>query len=127
MSFLMKKWSSFMYVPIIVLNFYCLNKSFYWSQNFCKFSAFSLEFQNLFSITKTIFLTVGQNNFGNKIPFSGQIAICSSRFSHSLFFLLAWEKSVSFITLDTYHNWLYNFVTVLEGHGWLVGLDALFA
>ena len=34
---------------------------------FCKFSALSLEFQKFFSIT--IFLTVGQNNFGNKIPF----------------------------------------------------------
>ena len=28
-----------------------------------------LEFQKFFSITRTIFLTVGQNNFGNKIPF----------------------------------------------------------
>ena len=31
---------------------------------FCKFLAFSLQFQKFFSI----FLTVGQNNFGNKIP-----------------------------------------------------------
>ena len=30
--------------------------------------SFSLEFQKIFSITRTIFLTVGQNNFGNKIP-----------------------------------------------------------
>ena len=36
--------------------------------NFAKFSAFSLEFQTFFSITRTIFLTVGQNNFGSKIP-----------------------------------------------------------
>ena len=35
---------------------------------FCKFSAFSLEFQKFFSITRTFFLTVGQKNFGNKIP-----------------------------------------------------------
>jgi hypothetical protein len=35
---------------------------------FCKFSAFSLKFQKFFSITRTIFLKVGQNNFGNKIP-----------------------------------------------------------
>ena len=35
---------------------------------FCKFSALSLEFQKFFSVTRTIFLTVGQNNFGNKIP-----------------------------------------------------------
>ena len=42
---------------------------FYWSQNVCKLSAFSLEFQNFFSITiEHFFLTVGQNNFGNKMP-----------------------------------------------------------
>ena len=29
-----------------------------------------LECQKFFSITKTIFFTVGHNNFGNKIPFS---------------------------------------------------------
>ena len=28
-----------------------------------------LEFQNFFSINRSIFLTVGQNNFGNKIPY----------------------------------------------------------
>ena len=39
---------------------------FKWSQNVCKFSAFSLKFLKFFSITKTFFLTVGQNNFGNK-------------------------------------------------------------
>ena len=31
--------------------------------------SFSLEFQKFFPITRTFFLTVGQNNFGNKIPF----------------------------------------------------------
>ena len=36
---------------------------------FCKVWAFRLEFQKFFSITRTIFLQVGQNNFGNKIPF----------------------------------------------------------
>ena len=41
------------------LTFHCLNRLFKWSQIFCKFSAFSLEFQKFFS--------VGQNNFGNKI------------------------------------------------------------
>ena len=30
--------------------------------------AFSLEFLKFFSITRKFFLTVGQNNFGNKIP-----------------------------------------------------------
>ena len=35
-------------------------------KKFCKLLTFSLEFQKIFSITD--FLTVGQNNFGNKIP-----------------------------------------------------------
>ena len=34
----------------------------------CKFLVFSLEFQKFFSITRTISLTAGQNNFCNKIP-----------------------------------------------------------
>ena len=33
-----------------------------------QFSAFSLEFQKYISINRTFFLTIGQNNFGNKIP-----------------------------------------------------------
>ena len=41
-------------VPEIVLTFHCLNKLFKWSQKF-----WSLE---------QFFLTVDQNNFGNKIP-----------------------------------------------------------
>jgi hypothetical protein len=46
-----------------------LKKLFYWSQNFCKFSAFSLEFQKFFPPSlEQFFLTVGQNNFGKKIP-----------------------------------------------------------
>ena len=32
------------------------HKLFKWSQNFCKFSAFRLEFLKLFSITRTIYL-----------------------------------------------------------------------
>ena len=39
----------------MVLTFHCLNKLSQWSQNFCKFSAFSLKFQKFFSITRTIF------------------------------------------------------------------------
>ena len=35
---------------------------------FCKFSAFSLEFKKLSWSLEQFFLTVGQNNFGNKIP-----------------------------------------------------------
>ena len=54
--------------------------TFLWSSDlkikFCKFSAYSLEFQKFSSITRTIcsqlleqfFLTVGQKNFLNKIP-----------------------------------------------------------
>ena len=35
----------------------------------CKFSAFNLEFQKIFSRSlEQFFLNVGQNNFGNKIP-----------------------------------------------------------
>ena len=51
-------------LPEIVLTFHCLNKLFMRSQNFCKFSAFRISL-----ITRTVFFTVGQNNFGNKIPF----------------------------------------------------------
>ena len=46
-----KKYS----VEKIVLTFHRLNKLFWWSQRFCKFSAFSLEFQKFFLITRTIF------------------------------------------------------------------------
>ena len=46
------------------------DRLFQWSQKFCKFSAFSLEFEKIFSVIRIIFLIVGQNNFGNKIPFS---------------------------------------------------------
>ena len=38
------------------------------SQKFCKFSAFSLEFQTFFSITRTIFSHSRSEQFGNKIP-----------------------------------------------------------
>ena len=44
---------------------------------FCKFSAFSLEFQKFFSITRTIYQTVkGQNNFWSQNAF----LTCSWRF-----------------------------------------------
>ena len=54
-------------VSKIVLTFHCSNKLLWWSQFFFRFSAFSLEFPKIFSITRTFFLTVGQNNFENKI------------------------------------------------------------
>ena len=49
---------------------------FYLSQKICKLLAFSLESQKFFSITRTIFLTVGQNNFGNKINTNGKSLYC---------------------------------------------------
>ena len=52
-------------MPKFVLTFHCLNKLFYWSQRFCKFSAFKTFSWSL----EQFFLTVGQNNFGNKIPY----------------------------------------------------------
>ena len=42
-------------LPKIVLTFHCLNKLFQGFQKFCKFSAFSLEFQKFFLVNKTIF------------------------------------------------------------------------
>ena len=56
-------------LPKIVLTFHSLNKLFKWSQRFYQNLAFSLEFQKFFSIIRTFFLTVGQNNFGSKMPF----------------------------------------------------------
>ena len=41
-----------------------------WSQKFGNFSAFSLKVQKFYWSLDKFFLTVGQNNFGNKIPFS---------------------------------------------------------
>ena len=58
-------------LPKIFLTFHCLNKLFQRSKNFWKFWALSLELQKFFSIIRTIFLTVDQNNFGNKIPKDG--------------------------------------------------------
>ena len=40
-----------------------------------KFLAFSLEFQKFFSITRIFFLTVGENNFCNKIPLLFQVLL----------------------------------------------------
>ena len=53
-----KKYS----VSKIVMTFHCLNKLFYWSPKILQ----SLGLQPRIS---KVFLTVGQNNFGNKIPF----------------------------------------------------------
>ena len=71
--------------------------------------AFSLEFQKLFSITRIFFfLTVGQNNFGNKIPliiiqvslftFFSILLLCN-RFKHSgTYFTLCQRRGHSFIS-----------------------------
>ena len=57
---------------------FCLKKLF-WStvrkicssdrEIFLKFEAEGQEFQKFFSTLEQFFLTVGQNNFGNKIPY----------------------------------------------------------
>ena len=49
-----------------VLTFQCSNNFFRWSQNFWKISA--LNFKSFYRSQEQFFLTVGQNNFGNKIP-----------------------------------------------------------
>ena len=64
-----------------------MNTLFTWSQNFCKFSAFSLEFQIFSQLLQQFFLTVGQNNFGNKIPF-----LFVHKFQKSLFRLHVYSE-----------------------------------
>ena len=58
------------YVSKIVLTFHSWNKLYAWSQTFWKFLAFSLEFLNFSRSPEQFFLTVVQNNFGNKIPWN---------------------------------------------------------
>jgi hypothetical protein len=71
-------------LPKVVLTLHCLNTFFYQSQKFCKFSAFSLEFQNIFSITGTIFSHSSRSeHFGNKIPFINPCVLRSSMCSLS--------------------------------------------
>ena len=48
--------------PKIVLISHCSNILFLWSQKICKVSDFSLKFQMFFSVTRTIFLTVGRRS-----------------------------------------------------------------
>ena len=57
------------FVSKIVLTFHCSNKLFWWYTIFCKFLAFSLNFKFFPWLLEQFFLTVGQKNFGNKIPF----------------------------------------------------------
>ena len=55
---LRSKWKKGMYsLSKNVLTFHCLNKLFWWSQKFCKFSAFSLKFQKFFLIAKNNFFS----------------------------------------------------------------------
>ena len=76
---------------MIVLTFHCLNKLFKSSQTFCKFSALSLEFQkkNCRSLEQ-FFLTLGQNNFGNRIQFHPFMKEYNGHLAHpnTLFLLL---------------------------------------
>ena len=50
------------------MTFYRLSKLVLLSQTLCKFMAFSLEFQKIFLITRTIFSHSRSEQFGNKIP-----------------------------------------------------------
>ena len=91
------------YVSKIVLTFHCLNKLFSWSQNFCSCLAFSLEFQNFSRSLEQFFLTVGQNNFGNKIPFPHLLNSFGD-------FLVIWIENCTY----TYSpiTWILYFLTV---------------
>ena len=62
------------------------------------------NFKSFFSITRTIFLTVGQNNFGKKIPctFLIMCCLCPEKLlkawlqnSHLYAFIFAWVKMCS--------------------------------
>ena len=88
-------------LPKIVLTFHCLNKLFLWSQKFCKFSAFSLEFQKFFSITRTIF------SHSRSEQFWKQNTIYASAFSRD--FSLIFYYLLRYINLVgiTYFMW-YN-------------------
>ena len=57
-------------VSKIILTFHCSNELFQLCdlKNFVSSRSSALSLQKIFSITSTIFFTVGQNNFGNKIP-----------------------------------------------------------
>ena len=96
---LLKKHS----VSKIVLTFHCSNKLFKWSQNVCKFSTFSLEFQNFFSITRIFFLTVGQKIFGNKIPLPKLYIL--SLFFQSMDFSCRSISDIMFIFAQIWNNY----------------------
>ena len=57
-------------VSKIILTFHCSNELFQLCdlKNFVSSRSSALNLQKIFSITSTIFFTIGQNNFGNKIP-----------------------------------------------------------
>ena len=90
MSNLPKQFKKGILLLKIVLTFHYLNKLFKWSQKFCKFSAFSLEFQNFSWSLEFFFLTVGQNNFGNKIPY---LNLSMKYFLYFRHFTLCWYVS----------------------------------
>ena len=89
-------------LPKIFLTFHCLKKLFQRSQNVCKFSAFS-SFKIFSRSLQQFFLIVGQNNFGNKIPFLSL---------HLIFFSLENKISTKFLTTfiflgHKYYHFLY--------------------
>ena len=51
----LQEWLKKHSVSKVVLKFNCLNELFQWSQNFCQFSALSLEFEKFFSFTRKNF------------------------------------------------------------------------
>ena len=66
-----KMWAEFLsHIVTRILTFYCLNKLFKWSQKFCKFSAFSLEFQKFFLITREFSFHKRSEQFCKKNIFS---------------------------------------------------------
>ena len=74
---------------------------------FWKFSAFSLEFQKFFSITRTIFSPSRSNNFGNKIPF----------YFFDFPFPFLWKRSEIYLMKLKSHKYLctfqFDFIMVL--------------
>ena len=98
-------------VTKIVLIFHCLNKVFKWSQNFCKFSIFSLEFQKLFSMTRTIYSHSRSEQFWKQ-----NINVCSKNMP-----LPNWQKeAIRFhaILSNSYHTMLFDDTMILVLCSW---------
>ena len=100
----------------IVLTFHCLNELFKWSQKFCKFSAFSLEFQRFFSITRIFFshkipkllpTCFHKNRTRKDLVLIDQNGCENSTFIFHLFgkdvvscFIKIWQFSIKFVSIS---------------------------